>query len=168
MNPITAQNTPYLKVYLKRKRIALSFEEWQRFLVELNSVSIRDSIMARCLFTAWFLESVQQLSIYNIDFSKNSIKYRHKDEYFTVQYPSSFMDELKRYIEDTTAERGSSDLVFVTCHGKRVVRSRLNYSLEKASKNAGIKHVTPYSIRATYYELITAEGQDESLFLTMK
>lgn len=163
-----AVRNAYLDAQLARPKKALKLPDWQRFIVELYKFSERDCLMAYLLFYDTTTESIKQLKLSDIDFERNTIrlaKKREPDEDLYITMPRVFMRKLDSYIKFSALRRQDSQLVFVTCHGLPVMRSRLNYSLDKVSTKLGLKRVTPYGIRATYFMLVMLNEVDEnSLF----
>lgn len=137
---------------------ALSLTEWHAFLKALNAINHRDALIAQCLLQgARRISSVLNLLVHQVDFENNQINFetnkRNIKVESTVIYSSLFMKKLKKYIENTSNERGKSEYVFVTRNGNPLARSRLNYSFTLASLQAGIKNVTPEVLRSTWVTL---------------
>lgn len=142
--------------YISRAKKALSIEEWKRFIVVLKNMSQRESIIARCFMGGLYSTKILNLKVSELDYQNSCIRYDNgRDRVF---YPSSFMDEIKVFERKTRTIRGDSPLLFVTREGKRISRSRLNYSFRKASELANVPLVTPYICRATFLERVERDG----------
>ncbi len=165
--PTVTEYSAYYVAQYSRIEKALTFEEWQKFLKELRALDQRDSLIARCLLRNSALGPVLDLRLRQVNLSNNTITFRKESGRSVItHYPESFMQELKQYIDSTADARSDLDWVFVTRSGKKVVRSRLNYSFLRASEKAQIKKVTPYTLRATYTMLVRgSERVDERLLL---
>ncbi|HEV2916712.1 MAG TPA: site-specific integrase [Candidatus Babeliales bacterium] len=163
-----ASNPTFFQIRDKCATKALTLAEWHRFIEALHTINYRDSLIARCMFQgAKRISEVLHIKIEQIDFEQNIIRFRQSKTGGTIKeipisYPSYFMDELKAYIASVDAQR-MDRYVFLTRNGKPVTRSRLNYSFEKASKNAFIKRkVTPHMLRATWVTLVKQQGVQDT------
>ncbi len=163
-SPRRIEYSAYYQAQHARIEKALTVVEWQQFIKALHAIDQRDALIARCLLRNSTLEPVLSLRLPQVNFGDCTIVFQKKyGKTVAVRYPAPFMQELKRYIDATAQNRTDSELVFVTRSGKKVVRSRCNYSFLKASKMVQIKRVTPFTMRASYITLIKGGKIDESL-----
>lgn len=150
---------------------ALTLPEWQQFISALHNLGERDSLIARFLLHDITITPVLNLQLPQVNFDTGEVRFSKVTDIkggcktTPVTYPLPFIEELKKYIRSTADIRGDSMQVFITRTGRRIARSRCNYSFSKASKAARIKHVTPYTIRATYVTLVKGGGIDSSALL---
>ena len=139
----------------------LSFSDWRTFIDVLFSINVRDELIARCIIQGTRrVSDVLDLKVNQVDFLKNIIYFKRGNKRDEIVYNAQFIKELRVYIEDTADQRKDSSMVFVTRTGKRVVRSRLNYSFAKASLKFGINKVTPEVLRASWITL-KQQGYDD-------
>ena len=132
----------------------LSFADWRIFIDVLSKINIRDELIARCIIQGTKrVSEVLDLTVEQIDFQNNIIHFKKGKEDELVSYDAKFIEELKEYLEDTSEQRKNSTIVFVTRTGKKIVRSRLNYSFAQASIKANVSKVTPEVLRATWITL---------------
>ncbi len=164
-----AANPTFFQLREKCATNALTLSEWQRFIDKLSEINTRDSLIARCLLHgAKRISEVITITLEQIDWEKNIIRYKQSKAGGTfreipITYPAPFMEELKKYIDDTTDVRKDFPHIFITRNGKQVTRLRLNYSFEKAGKDAKIKtKVTPHVLRATWVTLTRGRGYSDS------
>ncbi len=127
---------------------AFSFSDWRNFLEALGKQNKRDELITRTLLQG--KKRVSQainLTTDQIDFTNNSIRYTSKKKTDEVRYETSFMQELRVYIDSTTAIRKNSSYVFITRTGRPLTRRHLNYSLSHICDQHDIKRITPDSLR---------------------
>ncbi len=164
-----AANPTFYQLREKVATNALTLSEWQRFIDKLSEINTRDSLIARCLLHgAKRISEVISITLEQIDWEKNIIRYKQSKTGGTfreipITYPVKFMEEMNSYIDSTAATRKDSSHVFITRSGKPVTRLRLNYSFERAGKDAKIKvKVTPHVLRATWVTLVREQGASDS------
>jgi len=163
---VTPEHSAYYQAQYARATKALTLAEWQQFISALHAIDGRDALMARLLLQHTTLIMVLSLRLSQVNFDMCTITFRKQNGMEAAAvYPAFFMQELKKYVDESARYRADSDLVFVTRNAKQVVRSRCNYSFMKASKTARIKHVTPYAIKATYITLVRGDRIDGSTLL---
>jgi integrase/recombinase XerD len=156
-------NKTFYSVRDKCQTEALSLHEWHRFIAALYKYNARDALIAKCLLQgAKRISEVIELKLDQIDFDKRIIRFQQSKTKGTkreipITYPASFMEELKQYLETTKEQRGGSSYIFITRKGKKVYRTQLNHSFERASKKAGLNKVTPHQLRATWVTLAKRE-----------
>ncbi len=144
------------KAYTK----AMTHEEWNRFIVELRKISIRDYLIAKAMFQgAKRVSEVLTAKIDQIDWQNGRISYKQAKTKIhfhqtVISYSSDFMDELKMYLF------GRKDgLIFLTNQGHIVSQSHTYRSFNKASKKAGlITKVHPHVLRTTAITLLMKMG----------
>lgn len=160
-------NKTFTRLSSKTMAQAISLENWHHFLDVLNDSNQRDSLIARCmLYGGHRVSEILNIKIDQIDFEKNIIRFargKNKKLELPVVYSSSFMEELKAYMQATEDQRGSSQFVFVTRKGKQLTRSRLNYSFAHASTQVKIEKVTPEILRATWLRFSEEDIADEKI-----
>lgn len=147
----------------------LTLQELQHVLRALHSISLRDSLIARLLLEAPTIPSVLQLRIQQINFDTDTIFFaqpRTAGPGKEIIYPTCLMYELQNYIATSTAQRENSELVFVTRNGKALIRSRFNYSFDKASKIAGLAKATLPALRKAFNALQN-QGFDKEKILDL-
>lgn len=139
------------QISLRAMKQTLTFSEWRTFIDMLCEKNIRDGLIARCLLQGQKrISEVLSLTVGQIEFENNLIKYAANGKINEISYEKNFMKELKEYITTTDSTRRSSPFVFITRTGEPVTRLRLNYSFAHVSKQAGIKKVTPDSLRGMW------------------
>lgn len=149
----------------------LKFTDWRAFIDVLSDINHRDSIIARCLVQGSNrISDILNLKLEQLDFTNNIIIFESKNpnnKYRSISYTIKFMNELKQYVDTTFNERKTSSYVFITRTGKRLIRSRLNFSFEKASLQAKIKKVTPEILRSILI-IFKEQGYNEEAIMRSK
>ena len=140
----------------------LTFDEFRRFIEILYKNNPRDELIARILLKKR-VSKVLNLKADDIYFENNTIRYAHKGKVEIVQYESEFIKELQEYVVATAKFRKNSKFVFITKRGNPVVRSRLNHFFIKICKMAGVKRISPDSLRAIYEMFIQQKYKDSKI-----
>ena len=143
----------FFKVYEKCESEALSIAEWHRFIDTLEKQSKRDALIAKCMLQgAKRVSEVLEATRDNIDWDLGCITFFQKKtsgqiRKIVISYPQQFMAELKAYVESTNAH---DNYIFVTRRKKQVNRRHVLYAFARAAQKAGIRHVHPHMLRATW------------------
>ncbi len=120
----------------------LTIEQWIKFRIELENLSLRDSLVAKMMsYTARSLAEILKLKVEALDFTTNVRVTFPGDsgEKIIIQLDSSVADQLRKYIDQSQAYRESSNpLIFLTKKGKPVFRTHFTKIFEKASANADL------------------------------
>jgi len=125
--------------------------------------------MARCIMQGTRrVSEILNLKINQINFVKNTIWFKRQSKHEVIIYDDQFISELRNYIKTTAEQRKDSQLVFVTKKGKKIVRSRLNFSFAKASSKSAIKKVGPRILRATWVALKQQRYSDSAIMQRKK
>jgi len=157
-------NKTFFSVRDKCATKALTLHEWYRFIEALYEVNERDALIAKTMLQgAKRISEVLSLTVGQIDFEKRIIHFRQSKTGGTIReipitYPQHFMDELRGYIESTEGMRGDDGIIFITNRGKRVFRTQLNATFNKASKMKNLPKISPHVLRTTWVTL--AKEQD--------
>lgn len=163
-----ASNKTFYSVRDKCETKALTLHEWHRFIDALYQINERDALIAKAMLQgAKRVSEVLSLTLDQIDIENRLISFRQSKTGGTIReipitYPENFMGELMSYIESTSEDRGDSKIVFITNSGKRVYRTQLNATFEKASTNARVPRVTPHVLRASWVTLAKEQGIPDS------
>ncbi len=129
-------------------KVATTFSDWRNFIEALGKKNRRDALIARSLIQGQKrLSEVLNLKIEHLNFEKNSIRYISKKKDEEIHYDSSFMEELKEYIESVSVMIKNEPYVFITRTGKPLTPRRMNYSCTHICTRNGIKGITPDSLR---------------------
>jgi len=163
-----AANRTFFQIRDKCATEALSLHEWHKFIEALEKINLRDSLIAKCLLQgAKRISEVLDAREDCIDFDKGIIRFKQGKargavRWMFISFPNTFLNALKDYLYLTHNQRTNSGLIFITNQGKKVFRTRLNFSFKKASDIAGIKRVTPHVLRATWVTLAKTQGVPDS------
>lgn len=132
----------------------LTSDEWSVFLKNLELINARDALIAECMFYGAKISWVLNITLSQFDVENMTIRFNQNDRESLIKYPEKFVKKLAEYIEISAQQRNGSNLIFITRTGKKLARSRCNHSFAAASKNAGIKNVTPKVISITGANLL--------------
>jgi len=163
-----ASNRTFYQVRDKCATEALTLSEWHRFIDVLEKINLRDSLIAKCMLQgAKRISEVLNVTEDLLDFDKGIIRFAQSKvggtiRWMPISFPKPFLNALKDYLYLTQNQRSDSNLVFITNQGKKVHRSRLNFSFYKASELAGIKKVTPHVLRASWVTFAKTQGVPDS------
>lgn len=156
----------FVKPREKAATEALSRQEWAKFIFELRNISHRESLIARCLFQgAKRVSEVLNIKTTDIDYEKNTINFTQLKTSGTlkmipVSFPPEFLFELKAYIDATENYRDHNRWVFVSKFKKKLGRTAVGDAFKLAASNAGIQHVHPHMLRATWVTEALRQGTD--------
>ena len=153
----------FCKIRDKVKTQAMSYTQWQSWLIELGNINKRDCLIAKLtLQGAKRIGEVLALSVQQIDWGKNQITFKQsKTKGVTretiITYPVSVIAELRQLVGD------KSGLVFETCNGKAVSMGQVAKTFEKAGVRAGIPFkITPHVLRASAITYFKQKGFSDS------
>lgn len=156
-------NRTFYKIRDKVKTQAMTYEQWQCWLKELDKVNHRDCMIAKlALQGAKRIGEVLGLKAEQINWADNQITF---DQFKTkgvnrqtiITYPASIMTELSDFVGD----RGG--LVFVTCNSKPVSIGQVAKTFEKAGVRAGIPFkITPHVLRTSAITYFKQKGFNDS------
>lgn len=154
------QAATFRKIRSKAATVAITHEEWHRFLRALRSINRRDSIIAKALFQgAKRVSEVLSATIDQINWEKNQICYKQSKSFTlvsttTINYSPEFMAELKDYLNGR-----DEGLIFVTRNGQQVTQPHVHRSFSHASVQANLKvRVHPHVLRTTAITLLMGMG----------
>lgn len=160
--------------YDKNRALKFSFQDWRLYIDTLHKINSRDSLIARSIMSSSLkISDILNLTLQQIDFEKNSIKYCHINKKgiakeIPVTYHAFFMRELKEYINETSNHRKNSQYLFITRNGKKLTRSRLSYSLAEASERANINKITPDTLKKIWTDLIQEGIKEKNIMQSKK
>ncbi len=171
--PISSKKYSLYRSTIKTSFKALSLAEMEKFITLLKKTNYRDYLIALTMFYGVVrISDVLSLTIDQVDFHKNIIRFPHKRNNMMhekpVTYPVALMKKLKKYITSTQKQRDASNYIFITRNGKQLTRSRINYSFGHVSKETNIKSVSPDSIRATWLALNQSKISEKKLINIIK
>ncbi len=137
----------------------MTFEQWTRFLEELDAINPRDCLIAKLMLQGGRRAcEVLSLTIDKINWDERLITYsisktgKLKRERF-ITYPSSIMEKLGALIN------GRDGIVFTTRTGKAVPMVQLQNTFAKAGYNAEIGFkVIPHVLRASCITFLRQQG----------
>ena len=163
-----SSNRTFFQVRDKCATESLTLAEWHRFIDVLEKINTRDSLIAKCMLQgAKRISEVLNVTEDLVDFEKGIIRFAQSKtggtlRWMPISFPNNFLNALKDYLYLTQDRRTHDSPVFITSKGKKLHRSRLNFSFSKASDIAGIKKVTPHVLRVTWVTFAKTQGVSDS------
>ena len=166
--PISSRKYCAYRSTLKTSFKALSLAEWKEFCAVLAKNNHRDYLIGLTMFYGVArISDVLSLRLDQVDLQKNIIRFPLKKNNLIIEkpvsYPETFMKKLDLYTTSTQEQRKGSPYLFITRNGKRLTRSRINYSFAHTSEEAKIRPVSPDTIRATWLALNQNKKSDREL-----
>lgn len=159
-------NATFRAIREKAATGTISEEDWKKFIAELENISKRDALIAKCLLQgAKRASEALNLKVSDVDFEKNCIRFTQLKtngmiKTIPVDFPPSFMQEIKEYIESSEKHRDENQWLFVSRKKQKLSRAMLGLSFQEASSRAGIEHIHPHMLRTTWVTRALSAGTE--------
>ena len=159
-------NATFRPIREKAATGTISEEDWKKFITELEKTSKRDVLIAKCLLQgAKRASEALNLKVSDVDFEKNCIRFTQLKtngmiKTIPVDFPPSFIQEIKEYIESSEKYRDENEWLFVSRKKQKLSRATLGLSFQEASQRAGIDHVHPHMLRTTWVTRALTAGTE--------
>lgn len=151
---------------------ALNIREWNIFISKLKEFSARDSLIAQAMLQgAKRISEVLSLTTEQIDWEKKIIRFKQSktggtQKEIPISFPNHFMNDLKKYIDETTNIR-KDFTVFITQNGKPIIRCHINSVFKKISERCGLPKVKPHSLRASWVSIAKENKAEDSEIMSV-
>ena len=150
---------------------SLSFEDWRKFISLLDNTGLRNGLVTRCiLYKEIEPARVRHVKIADIDFSKNTIRYRnqnrhgvYKDSDTVITYPKCFMNELQRLVSCAEIVENPLGFVFITKGGNPVETSCFRPMWDVITTKIGMERITHNLLHTSWVQFKEDGISDEDI-----
>ena len=156
-------NKTFYKTHEKVVTEAMNSVQWNRFFNELAKINARDCLIAKVTLQGGKrIREVLGLRVEQIAWDKNQITFEQSKtkgyvKQTVISYPTSIMEELKKYIGDR------KEFVFLSRTGTPVILNQVANTFAKAGTLANIPFkVTPHVLRASAVTFYKQQGFSDS------